>query len=305
MSSVDRRSPGPQHGRQGLWLHPEQCEEKQKKNVPQVRHHKTCPQCHSVIAFDMFPFSTFHLNESSLDSSLGGTPPLVRRHSHGLRGSKLNSFCLGRDHFTCFFIFVDMTNMVRSSPVKTEEKTCLISLDRYRHHPSRMNPFNDKTSIFLADDVDKDEDTEKKKTRRFKTNSMVNVSNTIGACNYMTKTQEKKVPVTNNPGNISKQHKIKSFVGKNNFQHESQTPVIIINNHTTPGKVSADQLKENVIKALKSEKSRGEAGGRGERRRRGSCGDMDHIRAKWLLGFNLTMVRLRMRCVRRMKLTLL
>ena len=121
----------------------------------------------------------------------------------------------------------------------------------------------------------------------------------------MTKTQEKKVPVTNNPSNISKPHKIKSFVGKNNFQHESPTPVIIINNHTTPAKVSADQLKENVIKALKSEKSRAEKGGRGERRRRGSCGDMDHIRAKWLLGFNLTMVRPRMRCVRSLKLTLL
>ena len=40
--------------------------------------------------------STFHLNESSMDSSVYETPPLARRHSQGLRGSKLNSICLGR-----------------------------------------------------------------------------------------------------------------------------------------------------------------------------------------------------------------
>ena len=120
---------------------------------------------------------------------------------------------------------------------------------------------------------------------------MMNVSNTIGACNYMTRNQ-KKVPETKSPvkteGNISKPNRIKSFVGKNKFQHESPTPVIIISNdqnNTEKLPVSEKELKENVINALKSDKS-----GR-ERKRRRSCGDMDHIRAKWLLGFNLTMVR--------------
>ena len=154
-----------------------------------------------------------------------------------------------------------------------------------------INLFSAETFTFLADDIDKDEDNEENKSRCPKKNSMLNASNTIGACNYLTKTREKKVSTTiNNPSNISKPRKIKSFVRKNNFQHESQAPVIIVsNNHTEESteKLSANALKENVIKALTAEKSRP---GRRERKRRRSCGDMDHIRAKWLLGFNLTMV---------------
>ena len=127
-------------------------------------------------------------------------------------------------------------------------------------------------------------------SRRFKTNSMLNVSNTIGACNYMARNRQ-KVCETPTPANISKQNKIKSFVRNKNFQHESPSPVIIISNHqqsdisTEKVPVSETELKQNVIAALKSEKS-------GRRSRRRSCGDMDHIRAKWLLGFNLTMVGL-------------
>lgn len=151
--------------------------------------------------------------------------------------------------------------------------------------------------LLLVDDADKDEDTKKKSTPRSKTNSMMNVSNTIGACNYMTKTQ-KKVLSTNNPSNISKPNKIKSFVRKKNLQQESEPPVIIIsnnnNNNTTTEKLpaSAEELKENVIKALQSEKTRKDKVCLNERKRRRSCTDMDHIRAKWLLGFNLTMVKL-------------
>ena len=97
-----------------------------------------------------------------------------------------------------------------------------------------------------------------------------------------------KVSETPTPTNISKQNKIKSFVRNKNFQHESPTPVIIISNSqpsdtTEKVPVSETELKQNVIAALKSEKSE-------RKSRRRSCGDMDHIRAKWLLGFNLTMV---------------
>ena len=86
---------------------------------------------------------------------------------------------------------------------------------------------------------------------------------------------------------------MKSFVRNRNFPHESPTPVIIIsNNHQSDTiekvPVSETELKQNVIAALKSEKSGQKKSERKSRRR--SCGDMDHIRAKWLLGFNLTMV---------------
>ena len=118
---------------------------------------------------------------------------------------------------------------------------------------------------------------------------MQNVSNTIGACNYMARNRQ-KVSETPTPANISKQNKMKSFVRNENFQHESPTPVIIISNSqpsdtTEKVPVSETELKQNVIAALKSEKSE-------RKSRRRSCGDMDHIRAKWLLGFNLTMVGL-------------
>ena len=121
---------------------------------------------------------------------------------------------------------------------------------------------------------------------------MLNVSNTIGACNYMTRNRQ-KVSEPAAPANISKPNKMKSFVRNQNFQHESPTPVIIIsNNHpsdiTDKVPVSETELKQNVIAALKSEKSKQGKSDRKSRRR--SCGDMDHIRAKWLLGFNLTMV---------------
>ena len=125
---------------------------------------------------------------------------------------------------------------------------------------------------------------------------MLNVSNTIGACNYMARNRQ-KVSETPTPANISKQNKMKSFVRNQNFQHESPPPVIIIsNNHQSDSDtaekvpVSETELKQNVIAALKSEKSKQEKSERKSRRR--SCGDMDHIRAKWLLGFNLTMVGL-------------
>ena len=123
---------------------------------------------------------------------------------------------------------------------------------------------------------------------------MLNVSNTIGVCNYMTRNRQ-KVSETPTPANISKQNnKMKSFLRNKNFAHESPTPVIIISNHhhqsdiTEKVPVSETELKQNVIAALKSEKSKKEKTERKSRRR--SCGDMDHIRAKWLLGFNLTMV---------------
>ena len=94
---------------------------------------------------------------------------------------------------------------------------------------------------------------------------------------------------------------MKSFVRNKNFQHESPTPVIIISNHhqsdlTEKVPVSETELKQNVIAALKSEKSKQEKSERKNRRR--SCGDMDHIRAKWLLGFNLTMVCWRLSLLR-------
>ena len=86
---------------------------------------------------------------------------------------------------------------------------------------------------------------------------------------------------------------MKSFVRNKNFAHESSTPIIIISDYqksdlTEKVPVSETELKQNVIAALKSEKSKKEKTERRSRRR--SCGDMDHIRAKWLLGFNLTMV---------------
>ena len=144
------------------------------------------------------------------------------------------------------------------------------------------------------------EEEAKTNSRRLKTNSMLNVSNTIGACNYMTRNRQ-KVSETPTPANISKQNKMKSFVRNKNFQHESPTPVIIIsNNHQTDTTekvpVSETELKQNVIAALKSEKSKHEKSERKNRRR--SCGDMDHIRAKWLLGFNLTMVCWRLSLLR-------
>ena len=116
---------------------------------------------------------------------------------------------------------------------------------------------------------------------------MLNVSNTIGACNYMTRNRQ-KVSETSAPANISKHNKMKSFVRNKNFAHESSTPVIIISDYqksdlTEKVPVSETELKQNVIAALKCEKSE-------RKSRRRSCGDMDHIRAKWLLGFNLTMV---------------
>ena len=102
-----------------------------------------------------------------------------------------------------------------------------------------------------------------------------------------------KVSETSAPANISKHNKMKSFVRNKNFAHESSTPVIIISDYqksdlTEKVPVSETELKQNVIAALKSEKSKQEKSERKSRRR--SCGDMDHIRAKWLLGFNLTMV---------------
>ena len=94
--SVISQQEGPRHGRHGPCPSQlqEQQQETQEENINEARkeldkkfHRKNCLYWRCS--------STFHLNESSMDSSVYETPPLARRHSQGLRGSKLNSICLG------------------------------------------------------------------------------------------------------------------------------------------------------------------------------------------------------------------
>ena len=93
MSSVSRRSLTSHHGRHGLC--PGQLQGKHKETQEENVHEVTREFKELKKNNDVLYSSTFHLDESSMDSSVCETPPLARRHSQGLRGSKLNSICLG------------------------------------------------------------------------------------------------------------------------------------------------------------------------------------------------------------------
>ena len=134
---------------------------------------------------------------------------------------------------------------------------------------------------------------------------MLKVSNSIAACNYLAKnTSNNKMSFINTrqrtraaavaaAGPMRKTWF--SRKAKNVVNHTPVPPSIVIsedlnntseNSEVHPGKDERSKRRDSfgTIALKVTEKSIG-------KERRKSHGDMSHIRAKWLLGFNLTMVK--------------
>ena len=131
---------------------------------------------------------------------------------------------------------------------------------------------------------------------------MLKVSNTIAACNYLAKntSNNKKSFINTRQSNRATaaagpaRKTWFSRKAKNVVNHTPVPPSIVIsedlnntseNSEAHPGKDERSKRRDSfgTIALKVTEKSIG-------KERRKSHGDMSHIRAKWLLGFNLTMV---------------
>ena len=132
---------------------------------------------------------------------------------------------------------------------------------------------------------------------------MLKVSNTIAACNYLSKNtatqsgNKKSFINTRQSSRVATGPARKSWFSrkaKNVVNHTPVPPSIVIsedlnnaseNSEFHPGKDERSRRRDSfgTIALKVTEKSIG-------KERRKSQGDMSHIRAKWLLGFNLTMV---------------
>ena len=126
---------------------------------------------------------------------------------------------------------------------------------------------------------------------------VLRVSNTIAACNYLARnsaTSNKKSFINSRQSNGARKSWF-SKKAKNVVNHTPVPPSIVIsedrnntseNAESRPGKDERSKRRDSfgTIALKVTEKSIG-------KERRKSHGDMSHIRAKWLLGFNLTMVR--------------
>ena len=126
---------------------------------------------------------------------------------------------------------------------------------------------------------------------------VLRVSNTIAACNYLARnsaTSNKKSFINSRQSNGARKSWF-SKKAKNVVNHTPVPPSIVIsedrnntseNAESRPGKDERSKRRDSfgTIALKVTEKSIG-------KERRKSHDDMSHIRAKWLLGFNLTMVR--------------
>ena len=140
-------------------------------------------------------------------------------------------------------------------------------------------------------------------SRRRGREPVLRVSNTIAACNYLAKNTTQS---DNKKSFINTRQSSRAAAGparktwfsrkaKNVVNHTPVPPSIVISedlNNTSengdeahPGKDERSKRRDSfgTIALKVTEKSIG-------KERRKSHGDMSHIRAKWLLGFNLTMV---------------
>ena len=208
--------------------------------------------------------STYSLNsnESSIDTPLN-TPPL-RRHSNSLVGETDN------DSFIKFFpIFPLGSKLVTHG---------------------------------LDDDPGTGVRRQRSMSRRRGREPVLRVSNTIAACNYLANTATQSA---NKKSFINTRQSSRAAAGparkswfsrkaKNVVNHTPVPPSIVIsedlnnaseNSEVLPGKDERSRRRDSfgTIALKVTEKSIG-------KERRKSQGDMSHIRAKWLLGFNLTMV---------------
>ena len=125
------------------------------------------------------------------------------------------------------------------------------------------------------------------------------MSNTIAACNYLsnnTKHGTKAKQETTN--RISSRKRWLPRTGHVNTNVTTPTIVISPDNHDTTEDDEHNTVANDTRKTLSPPKRRDSFGdialkvrdkSLGKERRK-SHGDMSHIRAKWLLGFNLTMV---------------
>ena len=135
-------------------------------------------------------------------------------------------------------------------------------------------------------------------SRRRGREPVLRVSNTIAACNYLAKntthSDNKKSFINSRQSNGARKSWF-SKKAKNVVNHTPVPPSIVIsedrnntseNAESRPGKDERSKRRDSfgTIALKVTEKSIG-------KERRKSHGDMSHIRAKWLLGFNLTMVR--------------
>ena len=207
--------------------------------------------------------STYSLNsnESSIDSPLN-TPPL-RRHSNSLVGETDNDS------------FIKISQLFPSG-------SKLVSMESVTPDDPRRPGVRRQRSM----------------SRCRGREPVLRVSNTIAACHYLAKntSNDKKSFINTRQSNRAPARKTWfSRKAKNVVNHTPVPPSIVISedlNNTSensdeahPGKDERSKRRDSfgTIALKVTEKSIG-------KERRKSHGDMSHIRAKWLLGFNLTMV---------------
>ena len=174
-----------------------------------------------------------------------------------------------------------------------------ISIDSYQGTPplrrhSNFFPGSKLTPVPPPpDQCDKPKNIpERKKNirKRRKSSSVIKVSNTIAACNYMAKTSHYRQSKANN--HLSRKTLFSKKATKVINESLSTPPLIVIDKDKTDGDINEEGngLRRKDSLSTIALKVRDKSLGKDIRPRRKSQGDMSHIRAKWLLGFNLTMV---------------
>ena len=117
------------------------------------------------------------------------------------------------------------------------------------------------------------------------------MSNTIAACNYMARTSARPAPArTRRQTWLARSSKLPRGGASAPAPAPAPPPAIVISEDvsTSVAEEAAPATKRREsLGTIALQVTRDRSLGR-ERRR--SQGDMSHIRAKWLLGFNLTMV---------------
>ena len=124
----------------------------------------------------------------------------------------------------------------------------------------------------------------------------IQVSNTIAACNYMARTSARPAPARTRRTWLARSSKLpRGGASAPVPPAPAPPPAIVISEDVSTNVAVAPDDEAPATKRRESlgtialKVTRDKSLGR-ERRR--SQGDMSHIRAKWLLGFNLTMVML-------------
>ena len=121
----------------------------------------------------------------------------------------------------------------------------------------------------------------------------IQVSNTIAACNYMARTSARPAPARTRRTWLARSSKLPRGGASAPAPAPAPPPAIVISEDVSSNVAVAPDDEAPATKRRESlgtialKVTRDKSLGR-ERRR--SQGDMSHIRAKWLLGFNLTMV---------------